>query len=173
MYNRIIEFLNHFDILYQLQFGFRKHHSTDHALTYLINFFVTSIDQRKTTAGIFLDLSKAFDTLDHEILFVKLEHYGIGGPTLDWIKSYFSNRFQFVQFNNTCSSRQLVKCGAAQGSILGPLCFLTIYINDLPNVIRMAEVMLFAGDMSIFYSYTDPNTVASVMNQELIRSIYG
>lgn len=87
MHNRLIEFANSHDIFYQLQFGFRKNYSTALSLIYLVNKIATSIDQNKITAGVFLDLSKAFDTLDHKILFDKLEHYGICGLALQWLGS--------------------------------------------------------------------------------------
>ena len=77
MYNRITEFVEQYNILYRCQFGFRKNYSTSHALIHLINKISSAIDQRETTVDVFLDLSKAFDTLDHQILFTKLEHYGI------------------------------------------------------------------------------------------------
>ena len=96
MYNRMIEFAEQYNILYRCQFGFRKNYSTSHALIHLINRISSAIDQRETTVGVFLDLSKAFDTLDHQILFTKLEHYGIRDVALQWIKSYFSCRQQFV-----------------------------------------------------------------------------
>ena len=90
-------FFEQYDILYHCHFGFRKNYSTSHALIHLINKISTAIDQREITVGVFLDLSKAFDTLDHEILFAKLEHYGIRDVALQWIKSYFSYPRQFVQ----------------------------------------------------------------------------
>ena len=113
-----------------------------------------------------MDLSKAFDTIDH-ILFTKLEHYGIRDVAqLQWIKSNFSYRYQFVHFNQTCSSMQTIKCGVPQGSILGPLFFL-LYINDLQNASELAELLLFADDSSIFYSHSHPNTLESVLSNEI------
>ena len=165
-YNRIIDFVNRFEILYPLQFGFPKNHSTVFSLTYLINKIATSIDHNEITVGIFLDLSKAFHTLDHQILFSKLEHYGIRGIALQWTKSYFYNRRQFVQFNVTRSTECFIKCGVPQGSILGPLLFL-LYINDLPNATKLAECLLFADDTSIFLSHSDLSYLISTMNAEL------
>jgi hypothetical protein len=82
-----------------------------------------AIDQKEFAVGVFLDLSKAFDTIDHKILFDKLAYYGIRGLALDWVKSYFSNRLQFVQFNNYCSNANNIRCGVPQGSNVGPLFF--------------------------------------------------
>ena len=130
MHNRLVLFAERFNILYHNQFGFRRGHSTSHALVHLINNIASAIDHNEATAGVFLDLSKAFDTLNHEILFSKLEHYGIRGLALKWIKSYFLHRKQFVQYINVSSSLQTIKCGVPQGSILGPLFFI-FYINDL------------------------------------------
>ena len=89
MYNRLLDFIQRFEILYSLQFGFRAKHSTSHALTHLVNKIATDIDQSKISIGVFLDLSKAFDTLNRDILFSKLENYGIRRVALNWIKSYF------------------------------------------------------------------------------------
>ena len=130
IYNLITDFVNRFEILYPLQFGFRKNHSTVFSLTYLINKIATSIDHNEITVGIFLDLSKAFDTLDHQILFFvpKLEHYGIHGIALQWIKSYFYNRKQFVQFNVTGSTECFIKCAwCSSGFNLGSIIFPTLY----------------------------------------------
>jgi hypothetical protein len=166
MYYRLIEYIDRYEILYCCQFGFRKNHSTSFALIHLVNKITSAIDRNEITAGVFLDLSKAFDTIDHEILFGKLEHYGICGMALKWIKSYFENRKQFVQFNQTCSSEKVTKCGVPQGSILGPLFFI-LYINDLPNASELTESLIFADDTSIFYSHSDPNYLESMMNNEL------
>ena len=168
MYNRITEFVEQYNILYRCQFGFRKNYSTSHALTHLINKISSAIDQRETTVGVFLDLSKAFDTLDHQILFTKLEHYGIRDVALQWIKSYFSCRRQFVQIDQTCSSTQTIKCGVPQGSILGPLFFI-LYINDLPRASKLTEPLLFADDTSIFFSHSNPDYLETVLNNELLN----
>ena len=107
-----------------------------------------------------------FDTLDQEILFNKLEHYGICGMALQWIKSYLSNCKQFVQFRKTCSDEEVIKCGVPQGSVLGPLLFI-LYINDLPNVSKVTESLLFADDTSIFYSHSNAIQLFSILNEEL------
>ena len=136
----MIEFAEQYNTLYRCQFGFRKNYLTSRVLIHLINGISSAIDPRETTVGVFLDLSKAFDTLDHQILFTKLEHYGIRDVALQWIKSYFSCRQQFVQINQTCSSMQAIKCGVPQGSILGPLFFI-LYINDLPKASKLTELL--------------------------------
>ena len=166
MHNRITNFLDRLDILYCCQFGFRKKYSTALSLIHLINKIATAIDKSEYTVGIFLDLSKAFDTLDHQILLSKLEHYGIHGLALSWLKSYLSNRVQFVQYKETCSIRLTLSCGVPQGSILGPLLFV-LYINDLPCATRLAETMLFADDTSVFYSNPDLNCAISAVNNDL------
>ena len=89
--------------------------------------------------GVFLDLSKAFDILDHKILFAKLEHYGIRDVAMQEFNSYFSRRQQFVQFNQACSPMQTIKCGVPQGSILDPFLFI-LYINDLPNASELTDI---------------------------------
>ena len=97
-----------------------------------------ALDNKKLAVSLFVDLSKAFDAVNYYILFMKLCHYGIRGVALDWIKSYLSNRFQFVQFNNLASSLEKINCGVPQGSILGPL-FFPIYINNICNVSSLAK----------------------------------
>ena len=111
VYNRILKYLDKHGILFKNQYGFRKGHSTSFALLHLFEKISSAIDRREHTVGVFLDLSKAFDTVNFDILFDKLEHYGIRGIALNWIKDYFSGRSQFVQFNEQCSNYYSIKCG--------------------------------------------------------------
>jgi len=121
IYNRLENFLSRFHILHDNQYGFRKHHSTELALLDIYNKISSSLDLNYHTIGIFLDLSKAFDTIDHDILLSKLHHYGIRGTALDLLSSYLSDRHQFTSFGSHLSTRLPMSCGVPQGSILGPV----------------------------------------------------
>ena len=136
VYNRVSTFLEIFEILHENQCGFRKKKSSTHlALLSFIDKVIQAIEKCEYTIGVFLDFSKAFDTVHHDILLDKLDHYGIRGCALSWFKSYLSCSTQCVTYNGSKSNRQMIKCGVPQGSILGPLLFL-IYINDLCSVCK-------------------------------------
>ena len=123
MYKRVYQFLTENNIIYDLQFGFRQDFSTVHALINLTEIIRQTLDEGYIGCGIFVDLQKAFDTVDHEILLAKLNHYGICGVSNDWFRSYLSDRQQYVSINGYDSGLTKLNCGVPQVSVLGPLLF--------------------------------------------------
>ena len=169
MYKRVYSFLHKFSVLYQYQFGFRQYHSTSLALIELCDNLYTHLDQHEVVVGMYFDLQKAFDTVDHKILLEKLYNYGIRGIVHDWFRNYFSNRRQFVAINNTCSNLGNITCGVPQGSVLGPLLFL-IYVNDIAQASPNSDIRLFADDTNVFVygkSLTETNLKAESVVRDL------
>ena len=142
MYNRLINYLGKLSIISDNQFGFRSKHSTFHALLLLTDKIQKAIDKDTYSCGIFLDLCKAFDTVNQYILLTKLEYYGIRGVAHAWFTSYLSDRKQFVSLHGTNSEYQTLTCGVPQGSVLGPLLF-RLYVNDICNCSSILEFHLF------------------------------
>ena len=150
MFNRLYSFLESNKCIYDLQFGFRQKHSTNHALLSMTQQIKDTIDNGNIAIGVFVDFQKAFDTVNHKILLGKLEHYGILGVANKWFSSYLHNRKQYVSIGNTNSDTKTISHGVPQGSVLGPLLFL-IYINDLHKCIHFSTTRYFADDTNLLY----------------------
>ena len=136
------------NIIFDLQFGFRQQYSTSHVLINITENIRKTLDDGNIGCGVFADLQKAFDTVDHQTLLAKLNHYGIRGVLNGWFKSYLSNRHQYVSINGYESGLAAINCGVPQGSVLGPLLFL-LYINDLNQAIKFCKVHHFADDTNL------------------------
>lgn len=164
IYNRIVCYFNKYSLFNVNQFGFRKNHSTIEAIAAAVHHIQLSFEKSKTELGCFLDLRKAFDTVNHNILLLKMEKYGIRGPTLKLMKSYLRERQQFVELEDFTSSLKPILCGVPQGSILGPLLFL-IYINDIHVDSNDSKILLFADDTCLIRQNASLDDFNSDLNE--------
>ena len=162
--NQMKSFLDKHNIFYKYQYGFRDKHSTDHALIEIVDGIKLSIDTSKLAGGIFIDLTKAFDTVNHKILLEKLQHLGIRGVPNKLLESYLTNRYQYVQINDNKSSLRSINCGVPQGSVLGPLLFI-LYINDLVNCTK-SKIRIFADDTAVYFACSNKAEF-----EELVKAI--
>jgi hypothetical protein len=165
-HQQLYDFLLSQSVIYGSQFGFQKGRSTLHSLIEIVENIRDCLEQRNYGCGIFIDLKKAFDTVNHKILIDKLEHYGIRGRSLDWFSSYLTGRTQYTFCNGVNSELRTITCGVPQGSVLGPLLFL-LYINDLPNISNKLKFYLFADDTNIFFESSDLESLEKTVNREL------
>ena len=161
-----MKYLTENNLLYCEPFGFQKRHSPEHAILQLIEHINQSFEKNEFTLGIFVDLSKAFDTVEHQILLKKLEYYGIAGNSLKWFENYLIDRQQFVSFEHNSTKKVTVTCGVPQGSILGLLLFL-FYVNDLHHSLKTLNPIMFADDTNLFCSHSDINILFEKMNKEM------
>ena len=146
MYNRLLNYVSLHTILVANQFVFREAHSTSVAVIRMVNDISNEIDNNIYS----VDLSKAFDMVNHKILLQKLFHYGNRGIILEWFDDYLTNRTQYVSIMNTYSKIQSIQCGAPQGSILGPRLFI-LFTNDIINTSPITEFITFANDTNFFF----------------------
>ena len=154
MHNSLIVYLETYKILVHYQFGFSKNHSSYMALMSLMDKLIFSLENKKHVIGLFLDFSKAFDIVDHDIMLRKLSYFGIRGNALKWFESNLRGRQQYVTYNGVSSMKNAISCGIPQGSILGPLLFL-LCINDLSAACKFSSPILFADDTNLFFSGTN------------------
>ena len=160
MYNRLYDFLTETNQIYQSQYGFRKRHSCKHVIGELVREVVKNLENMKSTATIYLDLSKAFDTVEHSTLHAKLEIYGVRGTALLWFKNYLSDRKLLVKCSTSRNSPPIksdtynIEYGTAQGSCLGPLLFL-IFCNDMHLNLTYLHCIQFADDTTLYLGHVD------------------
>ena len=166
VYNRIYDFVTNHKIFSPNQFGFRKKQSTYMAINNLYDIITNAIDRNLHTVGISLDLSKAFDTLNHSTLLQKLNHCGIRGISNDWIKNYLKGRHQFVVYDKTSSVTKYDPLWSSPRLDPGALLFL-LYISDLPKCSSSLDFILFADDTNIICSNDYPDTLETVLNKDL------
>jgi len=166
MYVRLIKFINKHNLLDDAQYGFRSGTSTNHAILDIISTIQQNMDNKLFSCAVFIDLKKAFDTVNHQILLKKLDCYGIRGIINDWFKSYLLNRTQTTEINNFISTKDLNPLGVPQGSVLGPLLFL-LYINDITKASTKLNFFLFADDTNLLYANKSLKVLESTVNTEL------
>ena len=166
MYNRLKIFIDQNNILCSSQYGFREGHSTNHALLDIVNKIQTNMDNNLFSCGVFIDLKKAFDTVTHEILLSKLNHYGVRGIINNWFSSYLIGRSQTTQIGNYISDKEQTQCGVPQGSVLGPLLFL-IYVNDIQYSSNKLDFFLFADDTNLLYADKNLKSLETIVNKQL------
>ena len=168
IYNQLHDYLQTNNLFSEHQFGFRELHSTATALLDCTNDWYINMDRKLFNLIVFIDLKKAFDTVNHQILLDKLSLHGIKGNAYSLLKSYLTDRTQKCEVNGSISSERNIKCGVPQGSILGPLFFL-LYINDLPSCLDQTKPRLFADDTNITAAGNSLNEVEDAVNSDLER----
>ena len=163
---QVYDYLEQNKQLSQSQFGFRKGSSTQHAVTLFSDAIRQAMDTGMLTGAVFVDLSKAFDTVDHARLLSKLPIYGILNRELKWFESYLFNRNHFVSFHGVPSEVCSISCGVPQGSILGPLLFVLL-INDLEFQLKYSQIILYADDAVIYFADKDISIIRERLNADL------
>ena len=163
---QIVSYLHKHNILSPAQSGFRAKHSTISTLIKVTDDWFHAIDRKEYTGAVFVDLKKAFDTVDWDILLEKLRNIGINGKALLWMESYLTGRVCRTLVNSELSAESSITCGVPQGSLLGPLFFI-IYINDLVDCVKSCQVQLYADDTVLYFSHSSTKNIESALNSDL------
>ncbi len=166
IFQQLYKYMNENNLISKFQSGFRPGYSTLSALIQMCDAWFNNMDNGELTGVVFLDIQKAFDSIDHDVLLEKMIFYGVSQNELKWFQSYLTNRYQQCQINGVLSKKGKTISGVPQGSILGPLLFL-IYINDLPNCLKSTVPCLYADDTQIFTSSHDPTKISDNLNSDL------
>ena len=166
VYDKIICFIERYKILSNFQHGFLKGRSTQSGVLQFLRCLYEHLDNRDKCVGVFMDLSKAFDLVDHAILLSKVYNYGFRGKIYDWLSSYLCDRSQIVEVNGNHSELLPVKCGVPQGSVLGPLLFL-LFVNDLPDIVICGQLTMYADDTS-YLCFNSEVSLVQAQTQSMI-----
>ncbi|OON91327.1 MAG: hypothetical protein ATN33_01430 [Epulopiscium sp. Nele67-Bin001] len=165
---KLTEHLNNgYATLHPMQFGFRKFHSTETATCYFLENLKSLLDQGGFVAAVFLDLKRAFDTINHDLLIAKLSHFNFSSNALCWMKSYLTDRKQAVQIGDSLSTYLTCSTGVPQGSILGPVLF-SLYVNNLPDVCRNIKMQLYADDTVLYCHANSIQESAAILSGAMV-----
>ena len=168
VYTRLLDHLSVHNILTPFQSGFRPNHSTEDVLLRTVEDWRFDVDRGKAVAAVFIDFTKAFDSISHSLLLRKLHTIGVVDTALCWFQDFLSNRRQRVVIDGHSSSRLYVQQGVPQGSLLGPLLF-SIYTNDMPSVVTKASINMYADDTELYASHSNAITAAKVVSDDLAK----
>ena len=168
VYNQLKDYLEDNKLLSEQQFGYRKKRSTEIAAVPFLDDIRRNIEKGKLVGAVFMDLSRAFDTISLINLMTKLKAYGICGEEIQWFNDYLFNRKQCTQYGGDMSSNYAVLTGVPQGSLLGPLLFI-LYFNDFPDWVRNSKVIMYADDTVIYYAHEDKETIEKCLSQDCLQ----